>query len=116
MNADLTFNSIAFKKSFDEKDNSQRRSTTRGVNTPDDLTIRSQSYVDSGTKVSGVRRTMRIDRHAIDANGVKYITSFYVVGAIPSIATATDVSTALATFKAAIADADLMAGVLNDEK
>jgi len=115
MNASLTFNSIVHEKSFDEKGLSVRQSTARGINTPDQLTIRNQGYVDSATKVAGQRFTARIDRHNVDANGVKYITSFYVVAAIPVLATSTDVSTALATFKAAIADADFLGDVLNSE-
>jgi hypothetical protein len=64
MNADLTFNSVVLKKTFDTKDESQRQSTTRGVNTPDLLIIKSQDYVDSVTKVAGRRFTGRVDRHS----------------------------------------------------
>lgn len=116
MNADLTFNSIVFAKSFDEKDGSERRSTARAINTPDVLSIRSQSYIDSTTKVAGTRYTGRVDRHNIDANGSKYITSFYFVIAVPELASSTDVSTLVTTFKALVADADFVADVLNNEK
>lgn len=117
MNADLTFNSVAFKKNYDVQTESLRRSVTRGINIPDDLIIRSQDYTDTGTKVPGTRSTVRVDRHSIDSiTGQKYITSFYVVAAIPSLAVDTDVSTALATFKAAVADTDLLTNVLAGQK
>jgi hypothetical protein len=116
MNADLTFNSVAFKKSYDTKEESMRQSTTRGVTTPDQLIIKSQDYVDSKTKVSGQRYTVRIDRHDVDANLQKIISSAYLVIAVPSTVTTTQLNTVVATFKAAVADADLITNVLNSEK
>lgn len=116
MNADLTFNTIVFKKSFDEKDGSERRSTTRGVNTPDVMIIKSQDYIDSSTKVPGRRYTGRIDRTTIDANLVAITTSCYFVFAIPSTAVSADVTDVTTTFKAVVADASFMANVLNNEK
>lgn len=116
MNADLTFNTIVFKKSFDEKGASERRSTTRGINTPDVLAIKSQDYVDSTTKVAGKRFTGRVDRIDVDANGVSYTTSAYFVVAVPGLATQTQVDNVIATFKAAVADANFITGILNNEK
>jgi len=116
MNADLTFNTIVFKKSFDTEDGSERRSTTRGINTPDLLVIRSQDYVDSKTKVSGRRYTARVDRTTIDANLAAITTSMYLVIAIPSTAQQADVDNVVTTFKAAVADANFVANVLNNEK
>jgi hypothetical protein len=115
MNADLTFNSVAFKKSYDTKDESLRRSTTRDISTPDDLTVRTQDYVDSVTKVPGTRKSVRVDRWDVDANGTKYCTSIYVVLQVPNVENSTDLGVALATFKAAVADANLLANVLNGE-
>lgn len=116
MNADLTFNTIVFKKSFDEKDGSERQSVARAINTPDKLIIKSQSYVDSSTKVKGTRFTGRVDRHDLDANGQKYITSAYFVLAVPESAESGDVTNVITTFKALVADANFMADVLNNEK
>lgn len=116
MNADLTFNTIVFKKSFDEKGGSERRSTTRGLNTPDVLSIKTQDYVDSKTKVSGQRYTGRVDRTTIDANLQSITTSCYFVFAVPGTALAADVNDVLATFKAVVADANFMTQVLNNEK
>jgi hypothetical protein len=93
-----------------------RQSTTRGVTTPDQLIIKSQDYVDSKTKVSGQRYTVRIDRHDVDANLQKIISSAYLVIAVPSTVTTTQLNTVVATFKAAVADADLITNVLNSEK
>lgn len=115
MNADLTFNSVAFKKSYDLEDRSLRRSTTRGINTPDDLIVQSQDYVDSKTKVPGKRYTIRFDRHDVDANLAKLISSAYLVVQVPSTQNSTDLAVLIATFKAGVADSDLIAKVLNSE-
>jgi len=90
--------------------------TARGINTPDLLVIRSQEYVDSKTKVPGRRYTVRVDRTTIDANLVAITTSMYTVIAVPSTALQADVDNVVTTFKAAIADANLVANVLNNEK
>lgn len=116
MNADLTFNSIPFKKSFDEKDGSERRSTLRGINTPDVLTIKSEQYVDSKTKVPGVRYLYRIDRTTIDSNLRSITTAMYGVIQVPSTALPADVTDVTATFKAVVADANFISSVLNNEK
>lgn len=116
MNADLTFNTIVFKKSYDNVDVGFRQSITRGINTPDKLIIKSQSYVDTVTKVPGLRYTGRVDRDDIDANLQKITTSMYFVVAVPSTATQAQVDNVVATFKAVVADANFVVNVLNNEK
>jgi hypothetical protein len=117
MNADLTFNSVAFKKNWDDPvRGSLRRSTTRAINTPDDMIVKSQSYVDSTTKVAGNRYTIRFDRHDLDATSAKIISSAYAVLAVPETVTSAQLAVLVATFKAGIADADLVTNVLNNEK
>lgn len=116
MDADLTFNSVVFKKSYDLKEESLRRSTTRAINTPDDLIIKSQAYVDSKTKVPGNRYTIRFDRHDLDPVSTKIISSAYAVIAVPETVTQAQLDVVVATFKAGIANADLVAKVLNNEK
>ena len=116
MNADLTFNSIVFKKTFDEKDFSERRDNTRGVNLPDSLTIQQQDYVDSASKVAGKRFTARVDRVTLDPNNALIKTSLYFVIAVPSTAVSGDTTAVVATFKALVADANFITNVLNSEK
>jgi hypothetical protein len=116
MNADLTFNTIVFKKSFDEKEGSERQSIARAINTPDKLIIKSQDYVDSASKVAGRRYTGRVDRVDIDANLTSITTSCYFVFAVPTTATQAAVDNVVATFKAVVADANFMVNVLNNEK
>lgn len=116
MTADLTFNTIAFKKTYDLKDESERQSTTRGVNTPDRLIIKSQDYVDSKTQVSGRRYTGRVDRVDTDANLAEINTSAYFVIAVPKTATQAQLDNVVATFKAVVADASFVTNVLNNEK
>lgn len=115
MNADLTFNSIVHAKSYDAKGESLRQSTARGINTPDKLVVKSQSYVDSATKVPGQRFTGRVDRVDLDANNVSITTSAYFVIAVPATATQAQVDSVVATFKAVVANADFIADVLNGE-
>lgn len=115
MNADLTFNTIVFKKQFDIANGSTRQSIARGVNTPDQLVIQGQDYTDSATKVTGKRYTGRVDRWDIDANLNKIKTSMYFVIAIPSTAAQASIDNVVATFKAAVADANLIVNVTNGE-
>jgi hypothetical protein len=116
MISDLTFNTIAFKKAYDNKDESLRQSTARGINTPDRLIIKSQPYTDATTKVDGSRYTGRVERVDVDANGVSIVTQAYFVLAVPSTATSGQVTNIVATFKALVADTDFIAAVLNNEK
>jgi hypothetical protein len=115
MNADLTFNTIVFKKQYDSEGKSQRQSIARGVNTPDRLIVQSQSYVDSKTKVPGVRYTGRVDRIDIDANLQEITTSMYFVVAVPKTTAQASLDNVVATFKAIVADANFAANVLNGE-
>lgn len=116
MDADLTFNTIVFKKSFDKEDGSERRSTTRGINTPDVLAIKRQDATQSKSKSPMKRYLARTDRYSQDTvTGVIYITSAYTVIEVTELATSTDVSTVLATHKAAVADANFLTNVLNSE-
>jgi hypothetical protein len=116
MNADLTFNTIVFSKSFDERDGSERRSTARGINTPDLLEIRSQDTVQPGTKIPGRRYQARVSRVVIDAEGNPYNTEMYFIINVPQQAVSGDVTNVVTTFKALVADADFVADVLNNEK
>lgn len=119
MNADLTINSIVFAKSFDERDGSERRSTTRGINTPDIMTIKRQ---DSRNKDTGIGETRylgpRFDRVALDSTtGQLYTVSAYSVIVVPELALQADVDAILATFRAAVASTspNYMTQILNSE-
>lgn len=116
MNASLTFNSVVFEKSFDNETGSQRQSSARGINIPDVLIVKSQEYVDSETKVKGRRFNGRVDRYNVDAiTGQKYKYSAYFIIEVPELAVTGDTTAVVATFKAAVADADFIADVLNRE-
>jgi hypothetical protein len=115
MNPDLTFNTIVFKHSYDIEGKHVRTSTARDVNTPDVLITASQAYVDSVTKVPGIRLTGRIDRWDLDAQLRKIQTSCYLVYAIPESAATAAVTNVTTTFKALVADASFMAALINRE-
>jgi hypothetical protein len=116
MDADQTYNSIVFVKSYDNKDESKRQSIARGINTPDVMYIRSQDYVDSTTKIAGKRYTCRVERHDLDVNNAKIISSFSFTFQVPSTAAGASITTLVATARAVIADADHIEDILNDEK
>lgn len=111
-----TINSVVFTLSFKDKEESQRQSIARGITTPDQMIVKSQDYTDSKTKVPGKRYTLRFDRHDLDASNQKIISSAYCVFQVPSTVTSAQYDVLVATFKAAVAHADYVAGVLNDEK
>jgi hypothetical protein len=111
-----TINSVVFTLSYKDKNESLRQSSARGINTPDQMIVRSQPYTDSVTKVPGTRYVLRFDRHDLDANLAKIISSAYVVFQVPSTVTTVQHDVLVATLKAGIAHADYVAGVLNNEK
>lgn len=112
MDANLTFNSVVFEHSYDKENESLRVSKARGINTPDNLVIKAQDYVDSKTKVSGRRYTVRIDREDLDPVSQKIVSSAYLVIAVPATVTQAQLDVVVATFKAAVANADLISDVL----
>lgn len=104
MDANITLNTIAFNKTFDEKDYSERKSVTRGINTPDIWTIKRQEAVSSKTKQKMVRTTPRIDRVCVDSTtGATYQTSIYAVVEVNELSQTADVANVLATFRALVA-------------
>jgi hypothetical protein len=117
MTADKTINSIVFVKRFDEKNLSERSSIARGTNTPDVMTVQGQEYVDSKTKVKGNRFKLGFDRVNVDSvSGQRYVSSFYLVLAVPELMVSADTTALLATFRAAVAESGLLEAVLNGEK
>jgi hypothetical protein len=104
MTNDLTYNSIVFAKAYDTATESLRRSVARGVNLPDDLKIKQQTYVDSKTKLSGTRTVIRIERAQVDANLNQITPSIYVVAEIPSTTAQGDIDSLVASFRAMVAD------------
>lgn len=116
MNADLTFNTIVFKKQWDDPDKgSSRQSVVRGINLPDQLTVRNNTFTDAATKQPGKQYVMRIDRWFQTAEGVRHKVSAYLVIQVPTVAASADVTSTVTTAKAAIADADLITNILNGE-
>lgn len=85
MDNNLTLNSLAFNLRYSDKDSgSERREISRGVNLPEILTIKSQKYTDSSTKIPGRRTVVRVDRHQASAAGdIVTGLSAYVVVTIP---------------------------------
>jgi len=116
MNADQTYNTIVFKKTFDNESKGERKSITRGVNTPDVLTVQSQAYIDAATKIGGNRSTVRVDLVNVTAGGVIYTVSAYTVIAMPELSTATDMSTILTTYRAVVAASGILEAVCAGEK
>lgn len=80
----LTLSTLTFNKSFSDKSGSERREVSRGVNLPEVLTIKHQSYVDSATKLPGVRSVVRLDRHVAVTDGRIVPVAAYLVVAVPN--------------------------------
>lgn len=84
MNNNLTVSSLAFNLIYSDKSGSLRREVSRGVSTPTELLIKHEPYVDSKTKVSGIRTLVRLDYYMTMTDGVIRPLSFYCVLAQPS--------------------------------
>jgi hypothetical protein len=85
MDANLTINSLSFVQKFSDRDaGSVRMETSRGVNLPEILTIKTQPYTDSKTKIPGRRTMVRIDRYvAGDAGDIISGLEAHVVLSVP---------------------------------
>lgn len=83
MNAALTLSSLTFNQSKSGDSGSERREVSRGVNLPEILTIRHMDYVDSATKLPGVRSNVRLDRYIAGTQGIIPVTASLTV-AVPS--------------------------------
>lgn len=89
-----------------------RTSVARGINTPDELQIERQSYKDSTTKVAGKMYKLTVRRMDIDASLTPIKLEAYVIIKVPATAAQASIDTVVATFKAAIADTNLLTQVL----
>lgn len=93
MNTNLTINGRSFVQRFNDKDaGSVRVDTSEGVNLPVQLTIKSQPYVDSVTKIPGRRTVVRIDKPVESADGE--IISGLEAHVVVSVPNKADVETA----------------------
>jgi len=84
MNNDITVSGLAFKLIYSDKTGSLRRETSRGTSLPTELLIKHEDYVDSKTKVPGVRTLVRLDYYMTMTDGVIRPVSLYVVCSKPS--------------------------------
>lgn len=85
MDQNLTVSTLAFNQIFsDQVAGSMRREISRGVNLPEEMTIKHQTYTDSKTKVKGTRSVLRFDRYVASAlNGQPIPVSAYLVVTTP---------------------------------
>lgn len=84
MNADITVSTLAFKLIYSDQNGSLRRETSRGASLPTELLIKHQPYVDSKTKVPGIRTLARFDYYMTMTDGVVRPVSYYSVLARPT--------------------------------
>lgn len=89
MTSDITVSTLAFKLIYSDKTGSLRREVSRGVNTPTEILIKHQDYVDSTTKVAGKRSLVRIDYYMTMTDGIIRPVSYYAVLARPADALVT---------------------------
>ena len=105
MNADETFNSIAFVKAGDNDVNrtATRRASARGAGVPDVLRIQHIDYVDPTNKVAGTKHILSVDYYELDANGVIVKSTASVNLTVPSTSSTTAMTSQLATIRAIVA-------------
>lgn len=115
MDNDLTYNSVVFAHSYDVEGRHVRISKARAINTPDIMTTQATDYVDSKTKVPGRRYNIRFDREDLDPESRKIVSTGSMVFAVPETVSDAQLATLVATFKAAVADADLIDDVLDGQ-
>lgn len=119
MNADQTHNSISFVKLFDSEEGSRRQSSARGVNTPDILNIKHMDTIDNAMKTAARRHTVRIDKLYVDASGLPFKDSIYVVQDISVKSDSAKAAALLADFRAVVANVtagtNVLAAVQNNE-
>lgn len=53
MNSNLTIDTLTFTQSYSDKSGSLRREVSRGINLPENMQVKHQSYIDSVTKRPG---------------------------------------------------------------
>jgi hypothetical protein len=63
MDNNLTIDALTFAMAFNGPTGSKRINASRGANLPDVLTVRRQPYVDSQTKLAGIRTAVVLERH-----------------------------------------------------
>jgi hypothetical protein len=105
MNADETFNGIAFVKAGDNITNrtSERRASARGAGIPDVLRIQHIDYVDPVSKVAGTKHIASIDYYELDANGVIVKSTTSINLTVPSTSSMTALTSQLATVRQFVA-------------
>lgn len=84
MNATLTLNTLTFSLTKNGDLGSERREISRGVNLPEILAIRHQDYVDSRTKVPGVRSNIKLERFVALTDGRIVPVTLSLLVAVPS--------------------------------
>lgn len=84
MNNNITVSTLAFNLIYSDKSGSLRREISRGASLPTELLIKHQPYIDSTTKVAGIRSLVRLDYYMTMTDGVIRPVSLYAVLARPS--------------------------------
>lgn len=84
MNASLTVGSLSYTQQYSDKSGSLRREVARGPALPTELKIAHAPYVDSATKLPGVRSVVRFDRYQALTDGQIAPVSAYIVVTRPT--------------------------------
>jgi hypothetical protein len=69
MNADLTVSALSFKQQYSDKTGSMRREISRGVNLPETMQIKHQTYRDSATGRPGLQSALIFEYYKAVADG-----------------------------------------------
>lgn len=116
MTPDITLDSVAFVKTFDDATGSVRRDTTLGLQYPRVLTVKHQESVDSKTKEQKVRSLVRFDySQPVGTPAIRSTDSVQIVFEIPESSTPTRMQEVIDAAKAALASSTFITSILNRE-
>lgn len=81
MNSNITVSGLAYNLVYSDKSGSLRREISRGANLPTELLIKHQDYVDSTSKMPGIRTLVRFDHYMTMTDGNIRPQSLYLIRA-----------------------------------
>lgn len=84
MNANLTVGALSYVQQYSGPAGSKRREVSRGPALPTELKIAHTPYVDSTTKLPGMRSVVRFDRYQALSSGKIAPVSAYIVVTRPT--------------------------------
>lgn len=115
MNADQTYNSIAFKKAWDKPGQSERRASARGAAIPDIMSVQNSRFVDGLTKEPCTRYRVGVDYYELNSESKLIRSSASTTITVAESSSAGALTSNLATIRAIVAASGILEAVVNGE-